>query len=385
MRPKMNRIDLDYHVLYEAFFKYQTKPAMTKMGDMYFEGKENECHLRELRPGHLSIEARQALGMGEDPTTPPPWLSNMQRYGPPPSYPNLRIPGLNAPIPEGASYGTHPGAWGKPPVDEEGRPLYGNPFGKPGSTGRQAVIGPDGKPVDTAAVWGEAVSEPESEGEEEDIEDEAGDKAGLSEEEVAKGIASVSSVDTGVETPASVVNLRKVVGGTETPMSSAPRVPPPDAQPPANGDRPLYTVLEQQAVRVGDDATFGSSHAYTVSQLGAPSARPKPKPGAVEVALDPAELEGLDEAALRSKYEAQTQVCRNSAGDPREEVGVHGRHPHRPLGRQPLGRALGTWSTTTSRRNDAGRCALDTRDGGSPRDGPRVCHVEPARMPPQAK
>lgn len=24
----------------------------------------------------------------------------MQRYGPPPSYPNLKIPGLNAPIPE---------------------------------------------------------------------------------------------------------------------------------------------------------------------------------------------------------------------------------------------------------------------------------------------
>lgn len=32
---------------------------------------------------------------------PPPWLINMQRYGPPPSYPSLRIPGLNAPIPTG--------------------------------------------------------------------------------------------------------------------------------------------------------------------------------------------------------------------------------------------------------------------------------------------
>ena len=30
---------------------------------------------------------------------PPPWLLHMQRYGPPPSYPNLKIPGLNAPIP----------------------------------------------------------------------------------------------------------------------------------------------------------------------------------------------------------------------------------------------------------------------------------------------
>ena len=31
---------------------------------------------------------------------PPPWLIAMQRYGPPPSYPNLKIPGLNSPIPE---------------------------------------------------------------------------------------------------------------------------------------------------------------------------------------------------------------------------------------------------------------------------------------------
>ena len=31
---------------------------------------------------------------------PPPWLIAMQRYGPPPSYPNLKIPGLNAGIPE---------------------------------------------------------------------------------------------------------------------------------------------------------------------------------------------------------------------------------------------------------------------------------------------
>lgn len=31
---------------------------------------------------------------------PPPWLIAMQRYGPPPSYPNLKIPGLNSPIPD---------------------------------------------------------------------------------------------------------------------------------------------------------------------------------------------------------------------------------------------------------------------------------------------
>merc|ERR1712159_167374 len=58
----------------------------------------------------------------------PPWLVNMQRYGPPPDYPKMKIPGLNAPIPEGANYGYHPGQWGKVPVDEYGQPLYGNVF-----------------------------------------------------------------------------------------------------------------------------------------------------------------------------------------------------------------------------------------------------------------
>ena len=64
-------------------------------------------------------------------------LLSKRGYGPPPAYPNLKIPGLNAPIPQagfrtwlcwrayispfsmqGAEYGYHPGGWGKPPVDE---------------------------------------------------------------------------------------------------------------------------------------------------------------------------------------------------------------------------------------------------------------------------
>ena len=41
------------------------------------------------KPGVLSEELRRALGMGE--SSPPPWLINMQRYGPPPSYPDLKV------------------------------------------------------------------------------------------------------------------------------------------------------------------------------------------------------------------------------------------------------------------------------------------------------
>lgn len=65
----------------------------------YYEGKEFETKLKEKKPGQLSEELKAALNM--PPLAPPPWLIAMQRYGPPPSYPNLKIPGLNAPIPEG--------------------------------------------------------------------------------------------------------------------------------------------------------------------------------------------------------------------------------------------------------------------------------------------
>jgi len=97
MNPKLGKMDIDYQVLHDAFFKYQTKPKLTIQGDLYFEGKEFEITLREKKPGHLSDDLKRALGMPEG--APPPWLINMQRYGPPPSYPNLKIPGLNAPIP----------------------------------------------------------------------------------------------------------------------------------------------------------------------------------------------------------------------------------------------------------------------------------------------
>ena len=56
-------------------------------------------------------------------------MNSHPRYGPPPSYPNLKIPGLNAPIPDTTSFGYHAGGWGKPPVDSMGKPIYGDVFG----------------------------------------------------------------------------------------------------------------------------------------------------------------------------------------------------------------------------------------------------------------
>lgn len=42
LTPKMGKIDIDYQVLHDAFFKFATKPKMSGHGDLYYEGKEYE-------------------------------------------------------------------------------------------------------------------------------------------------------------------------------------------------------------------------------------------------------------------------------------------------------------------------------------------------------
>lgn len=223
IRPKMGKIDIDYQKLHDAFFKWQTKPKMTIHGDLYYEGKEFETRLKEKKPGDLSNELRMALGMPTGPNAhkcPPPWLIAMQRYGPPPSYPNLKIPGLNAPIPDGCSFGYHAGGWGKPPVDEYGRPLYGDVFGVSQSNEHLNQE----EEVDRS-LWGEMESESEEEPEEEEEEEEdvpatapsATTKSAPGREDdsglltPAEGLitpSGLSSIPTGMETP-DMIELRK--------------------------------------------------------------------------------------------------------------------------------------------------------------------------------
>lgn len=273
MQPKMGKMDIDYQVLHDAFFKYQTKPKMTGMGDIYFEGKEFEESHKHIKPGRLSDALRDALGM--PPNAPPPWLIYMQRYGPPPSYPNLKIPGLNATIPEGCRFGYEPGEWGKPPVDEAGKPIYGDVFGVAGEQEN-----PYEANVDKLTRWGELVEEEEEESDEEEEDEEEDDEtmSHATDEDVATGIASISSMpSTGLETP-DTIDLRKR-SATE---------------------RSLYQVLEQQEASVGG-ALMGSSHTYVIP--GTSGAKKVQKPGDIDITLRPEELEGLDEDAIKKKYE----------------------------------------------------------------------------------
>ena len=42
-RPQLSFVPLQ--VLHDAFFKNQTKPPLSQMGQLYYEGKEYEAHV----------------------------------------------------------------------------------------------------------------------------------------------------------------------------------------------------------------------------------------------------------------------------------------------------------------------------------------------------
>ena len=321
-------VDVDYRTLYEAFFQHQTKPeGMTDFGDLYYEGKEYEtAKSSNFRPGFMSERLREALGMANE-YSPPPWLINMQRYGPPPSYPNARIPGLNAPIPQGASYGYHVGGWGKPPVDAFGRPLYGgDPFGQPelpnkegedemedmyglaGGLAPGGTVTSDGKAISKKS-WGalpNAFGDGRGDDEDDDEEESSSEEEESSEEEMEEseeeegaqleipdGAAAAEARAAGMDSvlpdgvdsvvPSSAIDLRKP--GDETPMIN-------------EGPKQLYTVLQQTAVDKGDSkAVFASDHAYVLPGAGPGSGVPE---GAASV-LSKAQPDGNGKKRARPK------------------------------------------------------------------------------------
>ncbi|KAM3590978.1 uncharacterized protein V6R79_019971 [Siganus canaliculatus] len=291
VRPKMGKIDIDYQKLHDAFFKWQIKPKLTIHGDLYYEGKEFETRLKEKKPGDLSDELRIALGMPVGPNAhkvPPPWLIAMQRYGPPPSYPNLKIPGLNSPIPDNCTFGYHAGGWGKPPVDEMGKPLYGDVFGT-NSIDFQAKA--EEEEVDHTP-WGElepSDEESSEEEEEEESDEEKPDETGFFTPADSGLITpgGFSSVPAGMETP-ELIELRKkkieeAMDGNETPQ--------------------LFTVLPERRTGPVGAAMMASTHIYDMSgaMVGRKTGGGQESQG-VEVALAPEELE-LDPMAMTQKYE----------------------------------------------------------------------------------
>jgi len=302
--PKMGQMDVDYRTLHSAFFRHQTKPTgLTRRGDLYYEGKELETRNR-IQPGApFSSELREALGMMLE-SDPPPWLVNMQRYGPPPSYPSLKMPGLNAPLPSSeCQYGFHVGGWGKPPVDRFGRPLYGgNPFDLPTSSSdnnndvpKEGFVTSDGKTLGSS-IWGSLPNMGA-----EDLGSDAGNNSDGDEDSDAEMEESSESEGEEKEndeevvvmpTPTTkqpVVDLRKDDSSTIAAEEEEPKV------------KELYKVLEQKKATLGQEQVFGSQIQYTVPVGGVESVlskataiddKNKKKQPTAAVATD--EQEGLD-------------------------------------------------------------------------------------------
>ncbi|XP_068443588.1 splicing factor 3B subunit 2 [Clinocottus analis] len=291
VRPKMGKIDIDYQKLHDAFFKWQIKPKLTIHGDLYYEGKEFETRLKEKKPGDLSDELRIALGMPVGPNAhkvPPPWLIAMQRYGPPPSYPNLKIPGLNSPIPDNCTFGYHAGGWGKPPVDEMGKPLYGDVFGT-NAADFQAKA--EEEEVDHAP-WGELEPSDEESSEEEEEEE--------SDEEKPDETGFVTPADSGLITPG---GFSSVPAGMETPELIELRKKKIEEAMDGNETPQLFTVLPERRTGPVGAAMMASTHIYDVSgAMAARKAGGGQESQGVEVALAPEELE-LDPMAMTQKYE----------------------------------------------------------------------------------
>ncbi|KAL6705380.1 hypothetical protein ACN47E_007029 [Coniothyrium glycines] len=302
VQGKLGKLDIDYSKLYDAFFRRQTKPELTRYGEVYYEGKEFETNLVNLKPGELSEELREALGMA--PGHPPPWLINMQRFGPSPSYPSMRIPGVNAPIPPGASWGFQPGQWGKPPTDDAGKPLFGGDLYGTSILEEQQQTTHTGEPVERG-IWGALRAEGESEDEESDEEEDEDEDEDEEGDEDASGIqtsmTSASAMPSeigGTESIGGEFTLRKQRKGIETEEPGAPRS--------------AFTVLPEK--NISATGFFGGEHAYDLDAAKRDSlgqAQRKRKVGDVDISVDVDQLENsdrLDKDALKKEYESRQRA-----------------------------------------------------------------------------
>jgi splicing factor 3B subunit 2 len=301
VQGKLGKLDIDYSKLYDAFFRRQTKPELTRFGEVYYEGKEFETNLVNLKPGELSEELKEALSMA--PGHPPPWLINMQRFGPPPSYPNMRIPGVNAPIPPGAAWGFQPGQWGKPPLDDAGKPLFGGDVYGTSVLEEQQQPTHVGEPVERG-TWGGLRAEGESEDEESDEEEEEDEDEEEGDEADGTGIqtsmttaSAMPSEIGGAESIGGEFTLRKQRKGIET---EEPGVP-----------RSAGQVLPEK--NISATGFFGGEHAYDLDAARRDTIGQKRKRnvGEVEVSVDVDQLgedDKLDKDALKREYESRQRA-----------------------------------------------------------------------------
>jgi splicing factor 3B subunit 2 len=249
MQPKLGKMDIDYQVLHDAFFRNQTKPQLSLHGDIYYENKEHENKMKIYKPGRISEKLRVALGIPEN--SPPPWIINMQRYGPPPSYSNLKIPGVNAPLLDPTAEIT-PNLW-TPPVLEE----------------KPELVYDFSKNKKDQEHWGDL-----REVEEDEISEELNDDISIDEEEPRPSVDNLfSGLDMNLSGE-SKIKMNYSAIGTETSASSETIITQQQAVPNPNAnivfpsmtasEKSFYTVLEQKQANIKQSEIYGSSFKYVI-------------------------------------------------------------------------------------------------------------------------
>ena len=172
----------------------------------------------------------------------------------------MRIPGLNAPIPEGAQWGFHPGGWGRPPLDERGQPLYGDVFGEEAKHLQQEFA----QDPPQRERWGEIEPTPDDEMESDSSdEDEDADEEQPVENEDEDEPTVVMQPDepsSGLETPS---GIQSVPEGLETPAHIELRKQPAPMDDEASGPPPsLYQVIPEREAGAEGRGFMGSERLY---------------------------------------------------------------------------------------------------------------------------
>ena len=151
--------------------------------------------------------------------------------------------------------------------------------------------------------WGELVEvedESEEEEDDEDEEEEEEEQNGVEEKSEDVDVSGLTSVvsTTGYDTPSTTIELRKGI-------ESVPKQ--------------LYTVLEQKSTSIDGNSLYGSDRKYVL-----PSSKKVMEH--VDVALDPSELEDMDEDQIKAKYE-EAKASGNIVKAPRKRKSRFGMRP----------------------------------------------------------
>jgi splicing factor 3B subunit 2 len=116
-----------------------------------------------------------------------------------------------------------------------------------------------------------------------------------------------SSIASGLETPDKIELRKDIKRGDETP----------DVAP-----KQLYTVIPQKEVKNPAAGFMGSAHTYDLSAALNPSKKDGKKGEGVEVALDPNEMETLDENKIKQLFDQQ-KMAEKDAEDLSDMVAEH--------------------------------------------------------------